>query len=576
MRKFFFFLMFICVCVFSVQYTANAWEFTTSGEFEYRYRYVARTGPNDLFGNVNTAQSFGSSGVTTIGLAGPILNIVSPEGYSSKGSSGSLLDQRLIISPTIKVNPAITIKSEYALQGNLNAPLNSYYPSYAGWIVPTSRGPETEAGFSFGQWRSAWIVAQTPIGTISAGRRPFGFGLGWSGFHVDDFTTSSIQLTVPYGPLSFLFAYDLADTGEYTDPLDVRNVNLTPLTATSAWDTNEIRKWNVYAGLKYMSADLDIGYLSRFIYYQHIHATPALVVTTLRDDQTASFAAQFLGPQDSGEPIYGDISFLQQTLYAKYFNGRFFLNAEYTLQNVNAKRTGGREISGWPKAYEVELGAVAGPVKTSLAYFYRSGHDRSGAVLNTTSQNGTTVTGAIVNDTWNQYILFGGGGEAISPYAYLIGLYGGGNNAYDRVGKPTFLDFRAAAIRLDYAVASNLNIYGSFLYAQRASTTGTWKGQFNGGVGQAITTGDNIPDSNLGTELGLGIDWKLLENLSLNTRFAYWEPGAWFKYAYQDLASINTSASGGAPGAGVQAIPVTPGRSIDPIMGFDVRMLVNF
>jgi hypothetical protein len=557
---------------------ACAFEFTINGEWNYRYRYIGRTGPNDLFGNANVAQSTDGFNLTSIGLSGRSGAMVVPEGYSSKGSSGAWGEQRFVFFPTFKLNEAIKLRGEFSFQGNLNSTLSNLYGN-GEWIMPTSRGEESKIGMAYGQLRSAWITMQMPIGIVDVGRRPFGFGTGWSGYHVDNFATSSIMLDVPYGPMSFIVGVDTHDSGEYSDPYDIRNTNLTPLTIASTTDTNENRKWNVYGGMKYMSGPFDMGTLARVIQYQNVHSVPSptAVFTTLRDDQTASFASQLLGIRRDLNPIYADVSLWQQTNYLKYFNGRWFFNGEYTWQYVKAQRNG-RLISGYPRAYMLEFGSIMGPSKTSLAYFYRSGHERSGGQLNTTSETGQSeTTGRFVSDKWSQYLMFGGGDAAIKPYTFLIGLYGGGNNAYDRMGDPTFIDFRAAALRLDWAVAANLNLFWSFMYAQRASTTSSWWGQYSGGARPAEFTGLDVPDTNLGVELDVGMDWKLLENMNASIKFGYWQPGKWFSYAYQDLASQATysvpNTSGGTDNV---SIKVNPGRQIDPIMGLEVNVGVTF
>ena len=44
----------------------------------------------------------------------------------------------------------------------------------------------------------------------------------------------------------------------------------------------------------------------------------------------------------------------------------------------------------------------------------------------------------------------------------------------------------------------------------------------------------SIPNDSLGWEVSVGVDWKLLENLTTRLRGAYWQPGGWFKYACVD------------------------------------------
>jgi hypothetical protein len=233
----------------------------------------------------------------------------------------------------------------------------------------------------------------------------------------------------------------------------------------------------------------------------------------------------------------------------------------------------------------VELGTVCGPTKLSLANFYRSGHDRRGGVLDFAGPSGTNLaTGAQVMDRYNEFIVFGGGDEAIKPYNWLIGLYGTGNNSFDQNGYPVYRDFLAYAARLDYAVAANLNVFGSFIYANRASNTATFLGQYRGGAvptfapnpgldaatqTRQIAAIPNVPDNYLGWEADAGWNWKLLENMTFNGLVAYWQPGDWFKYAYTDYTFATNTA--------VQGIyPINPNRGIDPLLGFQGSMVIDF
>jgi hypothetical protein len=220
----------------------------------------------------------------------------------------------------------------------------------------------------------------------------------------------------------------------------------------------------------------------------------------------------------------------------------------------------------------LELGGLCGPAKLSLVTFWRSGHDRQGGVLDTSSASGSTGTVTQVGDSWVQYV--GGAGTAVAPYNWLIGWYGTGNNSYDAVGRPMYTDFKAFAGRADYAIAANLNAYVSYMYASRASNTGSWWGEYNGGVGTVpVVRGNNVADDNLGWEADIGTSWKILENLTWEFKFGYWKPGNWFKTAYQDLSSTNTLGSGAF---GAQTVPVNPNRSIDPIIGLQSVIRIDF
>jgi hypothetical protein len=259
-----------------------------------------------------------------------------------------------------------------------------------------------------------------------------------------------------------------------------------------------------------------------------------------------------------------------QVSYLKYNNGRFFANGEYTFQYIEGRRNGSRPLSGWTNAWHAEIGSVVGPTKFTLAHFYSSGNDRRQGYL-----------GAY--DQYTNFISFGSRENAIGPYQYLIGLYGSGNNAYDALGECRFHDFLAYAARLDYAVAANLNIFGSVMYAQRASNTATPVAYYNGASSGSLATftglrTPNVPDDYLGWEFDVGVDWKLLEGMTFKSLFGYWQPGDWFKYAYVDYSptpagAVPNTLMGGDNTAGYQ---ISPNRDIDPIIGFKGSMVMEF
>ena len=80
----------------------------------------------------------------------------------------------------------------------------------------------------------------------------------------------------------------------------------------------------------------------------------------------------------------------------------------------------------------------------------------------------------------------------------------------------------------------------------------------------------NVPDDYLGWEANVGVNWKLLEGLTFNSQFAYWQPGDWFKFAYVDQGATIPNTFGN-----ITAF-VTPGRAIDPLIGFQGSLVVDF
>lgn len=566
-------------------------ELTITGEHEVQYRYLFRTGPNDLFGNVNAAQnSTTSPRLTSIGLSGPWNNVVVPEGFSSKGADTSIAWQRLDIRPTWQINRAVSLHATLSLTGSLNGPYTGGSnwtdpPHYSGMSMFGSRSESAASANAVPVFRELYTQIQLPVGVVTAGRKNRPFGIGWSGFDTKGTALSGVTLSTKEGPVTTGFTIMLPSSGEWSDPNDSRNTNNTPLTVASALDKNETRAWDSIITMSYSNGGLDVGGLVRANIYRNIHALPQ-GPGTLRDDQTNAWPRRFLlayrNPQTDGAdeiliPVYGDASLITGTLYGKWTNGRTFLNAEYAQQWLNVTRQGGRPITGHPQSWMLELGAFAGPAKITLAHHYRSGHDRQGGILDVASttgangrggRNGTTQVG----DTWHEWISFSGSPTPMKPYAYLLPMYGGGNNAYDPCGLPTFTDWGSYAARFDYAAASNLNLWASYAYARRSSNTGSWWGQYTGGIDTQATrlqSTPNVPNNSLGEEIGIGAEWKLLENVTWNTRAAYWKPGPWFKHAYTDYSTIVNDQYG----AGVR---INPDRKIDPIFGIQTGIDVQF
>jgi hypothetical protein len=67
------------------------------------------------------------------------------------------------------------------------------------------------------------------------------------------------------------------------------------------------------------------------------------------------------------------------------------------------------------------------------------------------------------------------------------------------------------------------------------------------------------------------VDWKLLEGMTMYVKYAYWQPGDWFDWAYQ---SVVLPTAGAAP-------PTAPGAGTAPlgksaIQSIQGSFLINF
>ncbi len=236
---------------------------------------------------------------------------------------------------------------------------------------------------------------------------------------------------------------------------------------------------------------------------------------------------------------------------------------------------------------------MAGPSKISLMASWLAGNDRRRGVLNGINQGMTTgqfgnSTNAVsnVDFRWNQASLSNTG--VYRPYSYLM-VYSYGTGAYINLDTNNgyVQDAMTYAGRLDYAVAANLNVYGSFFWADRvgngygwgylapddtagAATTGRVTGAYRGGA-TAATAAPNIPDNNLGWEVDAGFDWKLLEGLLVNATFGYWQPGKWFNHACISKTNPGWNTPGVGNSFGTQA-----DRNIDPIFGMELKITGEF
>jgi len=567
---------------------AFGWEFKLKGEAEWRYRYISRTGPGDLFGNADMAQA--NPNGTSIGLAGPQNMAVRLEGYSSKGSDAAYAQQRLFLYPDIRVNRAVRLRGIFTLQGNVNANYAGgganwvTNPHYSGWTMIDSRYLYSGTGMAVPVARAFWLTMNTPWGYLTIGRRPAGFGMGWF-LHEEDSHARSLALVIPYGPLRLVVSQYLYGGYEGgTDPNDRRNARGTMYTIASAVDKNEAYNWNTAAALVYRAGNVDLGSLLYVLSRDGHHGRPQ-PGGTYQDDISASGTVQrFTAGQLPGTnlPIYlGDAKFYSGILYFKYRNHQFFLNTEYDFIKTDVARNGGRPLSGYAHAWAAEMGALLGPAKISLAHFYRSGHDRrGGALVLGPPYGGSFILGNLVyaNDKYDKFLgaFLGAGDAPIRPYCLLLGLYGTGNNSYTTDGSCTYEDFLAYAARVDYAVAANLNVFASAILARRASNTesmqgdftGTWNTASNPGNGDFGLYGPNVPDNDLGWEVNAGFDWGLLENITFRLRFAYWQPGKWFNWAYRDMTFSD-------PVNGDYGI-VNPSRTISPLMALQCNLLCEF
>jgi len=544
---------------------ALAWEFEMKGEYEYRFRYWARMGTTDLYGNADLQNAggpamgfagpdiYGSGAVRAVpadGAAGANMR-VTRGGFSAYESDALCLDSRLTLYPTIRACPAIRVHGVYNVGGYRNkytqydlklagatdavtglATPFTYgvgMPPFERYYVHSMRSASYETA-AVGSWEQFRATIQLPWGILSIGAKDFPLGTGT----ITAFSTASESLlwVVPYGPFRFLWAIYPAQASALHGPFGSWNYRPDGGTKPSYFQgyiaTYDSGPITAGGGTILQAAHADKGYTGTF-----------------GADATLGF----------------------YLAYFKYNNGTVFANAEYSWVDLGIHFLGAAPSFAERYHAMAEVGAAFGPAKATLAWF-----QASGPVLNTGNP-----TKAYADYPINY--------QATEPYQYLMGqVYAGGTNSYSGLllpgdGNGMLGDMYAFAGRMDYAVASNLNAWASYFWASRLEQNGWWFGHFNsdGTTASAASraafralngraAGNPFVDKGfVGWELNLGLDWKLLEGMTFKGRYAYWQPGEWFYQAYQAVGT-----SGGA----VVTNALVTGRS--PIQAFTGSLLIEF
>jgi hypothetical protein len=584
-------IMILCLSV-----PAFAWEFNMAGSATNSYIYVSQQGSNGLLGpnGADGAAPFGGAskyGGVNAWLGPQAGNLVS-------GSDGATNSVSTSFFPNIVVNQAISMGGVYRIGNGI---VDQY--------------PGVGRAFSTGEWTQWWIGLDAPWGRVAYGKRPFGFGCGLQ-FDQGNRTQEHLALVTYSGPLSIglgLYPYRLAPR---LDELGERMYN-------NLSDKSQVPNQDLFGFVHYDSGPAEMGFGGT--YYQY-HQGPE----------------SFRGPSRLDvAPL--DVQGSEGWIFLKYNNGRFFFNAETdwtyrtarwqrslnvnTFQSAqtiagalladNADGSGSLFRPQYTQAwrYMAEAGALCGPAKISLLYAFVPGPDRRNGVL--------IDRQAVITDLYRPYNTVAGyqgvvlfdpdqsNATVFRPYSMImVGNYGTGlgftyyDNVIDtaanlvtsaavgRSGDGYLADAMGLGARLDYAAAANLNLYGSFFYAKRASKSGYGWGfvspivsaapgnlgvnannveyRMKGAFGPA-NAAPSIPDDGLGWEVDLGIDWNLLESWQLSVAAGYWKPGKWFNYACVDKSVANWDVPVAGNNWGTR-----PGRDIAPIFQFTWSLSTNF
>jgi hypothetical protein len=223
-----------------------------------------------------------------------------------------------------------------------------------------------------------------------------------------------------------------------------------------------------------------------------------------------------------------------------------------------------------------EAGGMFGPFVAKALYCFMPGPDRRHGVY--------IDRQTFIQDNLQQ--AFG----VFDPYSLLFSFrFGSGVNAPGHIS-----DASVFAVRLDYALAANLIVEGSFLRAFRNShgyamgyirpdTTGNFgsvvyaepPGPLSTPANPAGSSPTNpapsIPDRDLGWEAMAGVIWELMDGWAVSARVSYWQPGKWFNYACVDKGVQNWDFPSAANSWGVR-----PDRAIDPVIGLEITLGASY
>ena len=556
--------------------SAHALELDVHAHMLWHYEWYGQKGTSGFFGPYNVDNGGGTRAAN--------FNFWNGGQFDTNISTSSTAGWsffEVAFEPTFRVNQAIRINGKYRI-ASYGEPVNEDYL--------TENAPGINTAISEGQWTLFWVTVQTPWGQFVVGKRPWSFGIGLqysgTGCEWGDTTTESILLNAPFGPFDVGIAYYpfrfagsssnqlvtdvLGDPYNLPEYLRVSGAVI-PGQYYSRADGGGTFSKDFLAYIQYSNGPLNCGILGSYGSY---HIGPEALI----DDPNDPLVTRLV-PQDS-ELFHG-------SAYVKYNNGRFFFNAEaawvYWTDRWGADPA---QVVGFPNTryaeqwrYAAEWGWLIGPAKLSLLQVWTPGSDRKNGIL-----IGKQPSAFVYHSNYDRRL---GNFGLFYPYSWLLARdYGSGLNAYTLSGWGYMRDALVLAARLDYAVAANLNVALSLFRADRTSHGYSWgcigpnagRGAFPGTPDGNINLNlnryrdsPNIPDGSLGTEIGLSMDWKLLEGLVLWINAAYWKPGAWFTYA-----CVDRSVPGWETGTPANLFGTKPMKTIDPVVGGQCLLTVDF
>ena len=401
-----------------------AWDFSMTGEFEWRFRYFGRAnGYQDLFGDMHLqdnptvgtglATSTGPVGFagpnfyrgyngSTNGNPGPVPMTTAYQGtsirivrggFSYADSDAFAHDQRMTFMPQIRINDAIRFQSNFDLASirqkynhrdyQTNGPLDRWYQDRT-----SANAFDTAMIPSINQWH---LTAQLPWGVISIGPRNFPWGTGaMGGFNTRN---DGLLFVAPYGPFRFLAQIYFANWPDgYGTFIPYAALGSTGPGANSVvnYDGGEHISTAWALAMTYDSGPLSFGcmVLQRLLHSNMANLAGSVVpVAPELGLAPTAYRVIYPNPTSHDAVLYGfggfDLAMAVYNLNMKYNNGRLFLNAEYAWANADAYFLGvgtslasrpGANYGGGPQYYTeasmafLETGALCGPAKFAFMF----------------------------------------------------------------------------------------------------------------------------------------------------------------------------------------------------------------
>ena len=349
-----------------------------------------------------------------------------------------------------------------------------------------------------------------------------------------------------------------------------------PLTApftTPLWNRNDFG-WNamnnLIGSITYTSSDLEFGIgCLRSSFHQGPEVQPvvggvalSLSAPTFERDVTEGWAYLIY---NNGRVFFNtEVDWFNRIFrFQRSQDGTFFGQADYA-DGSGRSRFAPKYWESW--RYMAEAGARFGPLAGRVFYSFLGGPDR---------RHGVYIDRQPFVLEFPQQAL-----GLFDPYSSLFSFrFGSGVNAPGHISDATVL-----ALKLDYLMASNLIISGSFLKAIRNShgyPMGFIRPSTTGNFGTVVygeppgstfaNPAPSIPDRDLGWEAMVGIVWELLDRWAIKGQIAYWQPGKWFNYACIDKGVLNWNNALAANPWGIR-----PDRKIDPVFGWEIYVGASY